>query len=448
MATHSAAPQGKQAPPQEDLHAVLERFEQWADSQKNAGRKTENTQHRQTASTAWSEAVKEVEQSGTVEPSGRKAKAVAIGKGSQQAAHIAYQASNQIVREISYEEALARTQAKSHFDWRDEDEQDFAPAPATPEAAHSQPLTNASSTTTKAQANHPTPPQTTAPQESPARAASTPAGPEAIQQNAAAQKSKEAASSKTSTKTGVKAQSAATTTRKATSKTGAAQATATAATARTKSKKNASAKDNRSQANAKSKVSADKASGKKTGKQASAAKSSPKKTVAAKEQKTQAQEDSQAQVQAQAQNSTSPLNPTQPYASAPNFQEVLASQLHTGPKESAQPEANFPPVQEKAQEGAVSITVHLSATERNALRQRAMQLGLTADAYLRQCALELESLRGDLQEMLVLRMQATRQLPAQASPARTNWFSRIKQRFFPRSNEAKAQLPPPQIYPG
>ena len=446
MATHSAAPQGRQTPPQEDLHAVLERFEQWADNQKNAGRKTQNSQNRQTASTAWSEAVKEVEQPGAVEPSGRKAKAVTIGKGSQQAAHIAYQASNQIVREISYEEALARTHTKSNFDWKEEDEQDFASDPATPEAAHSQPMTNASSTTTEEQANHPTPPQTTAPQDSPVPAASALAGPEATSQNAAKQSSKNAASSKAKSKAGAKTQSTATTTRKAASKSSSAKATATATA--TKNKKNVSAKGNRSQTAAKSTVAADKAREKKTGKQASAAKASPRKAVAAKEQKAQGYEEQHKQEQAQTQNSTTPANPAQPSASAPNFQEVLASQLHAGPNESAQSEANFPPIQEKAQEGAVSITVHLSATERNALRQRAMQLGLTADAYLRQCALELESLRGDLQEMLVMRMQATRQLPAQASPARTSWFTRIKQRFFPRSNEAKARLTPPQIYPG
>lgn len=450
MATHSAAPHGKQNQPQEDLQAVLERFEQWADGQENTGKANQkshaNSSHTNSGQRPEQRLEQESEVLSTVESSGR---GIRIGKGFQKAAHVAYQASSQVVREISYEEALARTHAKTNFDWTDEDE-DVLPvssASTAPQTANTRPATASQAASTKIEEKtiHSAPPQTQEPQSQSAEAASASAEAE-VKAKASSSKQKN------------KAQSAATVQNKTTGKLKAKPTEAKAA-ASAKNKKSTEAASKRKQASTKAATKA---------KTRANAKSSPREPLVeqASAPKTSAN-DGESSTKAE------PEILARPAASKPDFQEVLASQLKgeqaqadsgfapSSANKASHPDAPFPgatypdaafpnpsfsPSQEARPEGSVSVTVHLSATERSALRQRATQLGLTPDAYLRQCALELESLRGELQEMLVVRMQTTHQLPAQASPARLNWFARIKQRFFSRTSQASAQLPAPQSY--
>lgn len=76
-----------------------------------------------------------------------------------------------------------------------------------------------------------------------------------------------------------------------------------------------------------------------------------------------------------------------------------------------------------------SVTVRLSQTESELLRQRAAESGLTVSDYLRSCVFEVESLRAQVKEALAaLRALQTRNL------GRPAWLRRLFSRRAPRAS--------------
>jgi hypothetical protein len=334
MATHSATPQ-------ENISAVLERFQQWTGDQGRTAAASDNN---------------------------------ASIPGFQRSAHQAYASTRQVTRELSYEEALARARSRTRRPWEDEE----AAEPAAPSTA------------------------------APSQAAATPA-PEArakastVPAHSKPQKPSKAAAERSTMKTATPPPA----TRSRTQSTAQNQPRKPAATAA---------------ANATHRKT--KASGSKKTRTATKATSAKKSEAAA-------------------QPSTPPPVPADyDLQTSPSFQQILTAQIKAGPitVPASVTEVVAEPTTVHAEEisgTAVTVTVHLSVTERNALRTRAQQLGLTADAYLRQCALEVESLRSELQELLVTRMQAARQLPAQP---RRDWLGRLRQCFFPARADRQTQI--------
>jgi hypothetical protein len=98
-----------------------------------------------------------------------------------------------------------------------------------------------------------------------------------------------------------------------------------------------------------------------------------------------------------------------------------------------------------------SITIRLSEPECVQLRLRAAEAGLTVSAYLRSCALEVESLRAQVKQTLAeLRDSPPRfsEQPSMAQPSRTRpvlarawqWFQRVTQRREP-VKKLNSQIP-------
>jgi hypothetical protein len=87
---------------------------------------------------------------------------------------------------------------------------------------------------------------------------------------------------------------------------------------------------------------------------------------------------------------------------------------------------------------SVSLSVKMSVADRNVIRTRAQSLGLTPGAYLRQCALEVESLRAEMQQLLLARAQAApRSLPPAQKP---NWLARLRGLFFAHTSDRQATV--------
>ena len=305
--------------------------------------------------------------------------------GFQRSAHQAYSSTRQIARELSYEEALSRARSRTRRPWEDDEA-------AEPTASATSPQPDAA----------PTPP----------------AQPEA-----------KAAAASTSSKSRKPAKTAA---EKSTMKT----VTASTAT-RTRAQNPSQQQTRKNNPNAASAA----ATHRKT-----TAPGSSKKTKSAAKAPATGSTAKKPQAAASASSAASPgvAAPVAAYdlQPSPSFQQILAAQIKAGPLATSDTvtEVVAQPATVHAEEisgTAVTVTVHLSVTERNALRTRAQQLGLTADAYLRQCALEVESLRNELQEVLVTRMQAARQLPAQP---RRDWLGRLKQYFFPSRTDCQTQI--------
>jgi hypothetical protein len=350
MATHSATPQ-------EDIGAILERFQQWTGDQSRPAAASDPN---------------------------------APFTGFQRSAHQAYSSTRQIARELSYEEALSRARSRTRRPWEDDEavEPKASAKPLGPEAA-------------------PTPAHP--PAAKAAAAATTPSS-----------KSRKPA------------------------KTAAEKPTMKTATASTATRTRAQSPSQQAPQQAR-KANPSPASAAATHRKTRAVGSSKKATSAAKAQATgsTAKRPQAAAVPGPA-ASPGVAAPVAAYdlQPSPSFQQILAAQIKAGPLATSDTvtEVVAQPATVHAEEvsgTAVTVTVHLSVTERNALRTRAQQLGLTADAYLRQCALEVESLRSELQEVLVTRMQAARQLPAQP---RRDWLGRLKQYFFPSRTDAQTQI--------
>uniref|UniRef100_A0A7V5CS43 Uncharacterized protein n=1 Tax=Acidobacterium capsulatum TaxID=33075 RepID=A0A7V5CS43_9BACT len=295
--------------------------------------------------------------------------------GFQRSAHQAYTSTRQIARELSYEEALSRARSRTRRPW--EDDESVEPAASA------------------------TPPQPTA--------TPTPAPQPAAKAAAASSSSKSRKPAKTAAEKPV-------------------MKTATPSTA---ARTRAQSQTRKTSATTQRKT---KAAG--SSKKAKSAAKAPATASAAKRPQAAASPSSAASRDVATPGAAYDLQPS------PSFQQILAAQFKTGPLATSDTvtEVVAQPATVHAEEvsgTAVTVTVHLSVTERNALRTRAQQLGLTADAYLRQCALEVESLRSELQEVLVTRMQAARQLPAQP---RRDWLGRLKQYFFPSRTDCQTQI--------
>jgi predicted DNA binding CopG/RHH family protein len=72
-----------------------------------------------------------------------------------------------------------------------------------------------------------------------------------------------------------------------------------------------------------------------------------------------------------------------------------------------------------------SITIRMSQAESDALHRRAAEAGMTVSAYLRYCALEVETLRGAVkQAMAELKEAAVRERQPEA-PAPSGWLKRL-----------------------
>lgn len=85
-------------------------------------------------------------------------------------------------------------------------------------------------------------------------------------------------------------------------------------------------------------------------------------------------------------------------------------------------------------ERQLSMTLRVAASEQALIKIRAAEAGLSASAYLRQCALEVEQLRAQVKLALdIIERNATLPLPEGKSPlqpAPAGFFTRIRQVFF------------------
>jgi hypothetical protein len=108
----------------------------------------------------------------------------------------------------------------------------------------------------------------------------------------------------------------------------------------------------------------------------------------------------------------------------PEFREVLAKAVR--PPEvivAAQP------VELSRQ---VAVSIRLAPTERALIKTRAAEAGITVSAYVRQCALEVEQLRAQVQQALAT--MEHRGLTSISGPVLASGFlARLMRRFFPAS---------------
>lgn len=87
-----------------------------------------------------------------------------------------------------------------------------------------------------------------------------------------------------------------------------------------------------------------------------------------------------------------------------------------------------------------AISVRFAPEERALIKNRAAEAGVSASAYVRQCALEVEQLRAQVQQAMVTMVAMERGVaaPIQGSVAKTGFFARVARRFFPRSTASLA----------
>jgi hypothetical protein len=84
-----------------------------------------------------------------------------------------------------------------------------------------------------------------------------------------------------------------------------------------------------------------------------------------------------------------------------------------------------------------SITIRLSKTECDQLRQRAAEAGLTISAYLRSCTFEAESLRAMVKDTLAqLRSETSKDNQDGRSPAKGSWLGSWR-RLLPRARASQ-----------
>lgn len=117
----------------------------------------------------------------------------------------------------------------------------------------------------------------------------------------------------------------------------------------------------------------------------------------------------------------------------PEFREALASAIFPS-------EIVAQPVEMTRQ---VAISIRLAPSERALIKTRAAEAGITASAYIRQCALEVEQLREQVRSA-VAAIERGVALPASVAalvspPAPAHgFFARIHRRFFPSRAPALA----------
>lgn len=110
---------------------------------------------------------------------------------------------------------------------------------------------------------------------------------------------------------------------------------------------------------------------------------------------------------------------------APEFRDVLASAVR--PAKASLPAS----LEAQPLEGVrhVAISVRLDAAERALIKTRAAEAGITTSAYIRQCALEVEQMRAQVQQVIAA---MERSAPVQGAVRAPGFFGRLARRFFPR----------------
>jgi hypothetical protein len=123
------------------------------------------------------------------------------------------------------------------------------------------------------------------------------------------------------------------------------------------------------------------------------------------------------------------VNLVAPPEGKPAFRQVLSESIAALPVVVPQSAA--------IAQRAASLSIRVSAKEQALIKARAAEAGLTVSAYLRQCALEVELLRAQLQQALAARPQhfMPTQLPSVAAPG---LFARLGRWFFGRRTPALA----------
>jgi hypothetical protein len=119
-------------------------------------------------------------------------------------------------------------------------------------------------------------------------------------------------------------------------------------------------------------------------------------------------------------------------AAKPEFRKILAETVQP-------PEVILAASQPVELTRQVALSIRLAPTERALIRTRAAEAGISASAYMRQCALEVEQLRAQVQRALAA---IERQTPALARTplSAPGYFSRLIQRIFP-GRYTKVTLP-------
>jgi hypothetical protein len=111
--------------------------------------------------------------------------------------------------------------------------------------------------------------------------------------------------------------------------------------------------------------------------------------------------------------------------------EAVSADVDSGPLALVWPAAN-------KSERQVSMSLRVAASEHALIKARAAEAGLSASAYLRQCALEVEKLRAQVHHTLALIEQRSSQNPGQSlrpaappfQPARPGIFFRLCRRIL------------------
>jgi hypothetical protein len=114
---------------------------------------------------------------------------------------------------------------------------------------------------------------------------------------------------------------------------------------------------------------------------------------------------------------------------APEFKEALANAVR--PMEVIV--AASQPIDLARQ---VSISVRLTPAEQVLIKLRAAASGISASAYMRQCALEVEQLRAQVQQAIAAMEQKTSTPLQKTSPS--GFLARLARRIFPRCTPSPA----------
>ena len=139
--------------------------------------------------------------------------------------------------------------------------------------------------------------------------------------------------------------------------------------------------------------------------------------------------------QARSGNRASKSAPAVKTESKPAFRDVLA--------QTVRPPKVVLAAQPLELSRQVAISIRLASAERALIKTRASEAGISASAYVRQCALEVEQLRAQVQQTLVA---IKRKSPAASAPSTSEhltvqapgFFMRLARRFFPGSAPALA----------
>ena len=131
----------------------------------------------------------------------------------------------------------------------------------------------------------------------------------------------------------------------------------------------------------------------------------------------------------------------------PEFRETLAAAVRSA-------EVAVAVAQPAALTRQAAISIRLAPSERALIQMRAAEAGITASAYIRQCALEVEQLRAQVKTAVAL-METRSGFPAAVTPVSASdsysadinaqppisapgFFARIRRRFFPERVPALA----------